>query len=315
MTAVEQYRPAEVVQLDPTGGRLIAWAQAARAANALAESLVRTSFAPKEFRGKPEEATAAIMLGDELGLSPISALRSVYVIHGTPSIYAKTMVALVQAHGHEVWTESTSDREVTVSGRRRGSDRTETAKWDIDRARKAGYTSNAKYQTNPQEMLWAKAASEVCKKIASDVLAGVPFSVEDLELEPENQPTTRVARPPRAIQRQLKPVPPEPEFDESPAPAQEPVKATAERTDDPITPKQLTALNAALSSDLGFTDRDDKLAYLSGALGREIGSSKDVTKAEAMRLLDEFAAARESEPAEPPLDGDWPDVAQTGGAR
>lgn len=292
--------------IDPTGGRLVAWAQAARAANALATSLVQTSFAPKEFRGKPEEATAAILLGDELGLSPISALRSVYVIHGTPSIYAKTAVALVQAHGHEVWTESQTDREVVMGGRRKGSERAESARWTIDRARQAGYTSNAKYQSSPQEMLWAKAASEICKKIASDVLAGVPYTVEDLELEPENQPTNRVSRGTSRVQRAPKPVAPEPEFDEPDQSPQEPVKATAERGDDPITPKQLTALNAALSSDLGLTDRQDKLAFLSGELGREIESSKDVTKHEAMRLLDKLAAERE--PAEPPLGADWPPV-------
>jgi hypothetical protein len=43
-----------------------------------------------------------------------------------------------------------------------------------------------------------------------------------------------------------------------------------------------------------------RLAFLSAELGREIESSKDVTKAEAMRLLDGFAAARDAD--EPPLD-------------
>lgn len=318
MTALEQYQdrptlavaqpPTEVFQIDPTGGRLVAWATAARAANQLATSLCKTSFVPKEFRGKPEDTTAAILLGDELGLSPLAALKSVYVVHGTPSIYARTMVALVQAHGHEVWTQDSNDREVTVSGQRRGSSHTETATWTIDRARKAGYTSNNKYATNPQEMLWAKAASEVCRKVASDVLAGVPYSVEDLELEPENQPKTTVSRSTAKVGRAPKPQPPEPEFDAPAEPPQEPVKATAERADsdapDPITPAQLKALNAAMTQDLDLTDRDDKLAYLSGALGREIGSSKDVTKAEASRLLDEIARDQQgAEPVEPPLDG------------
>jgi hypothetical protein len=57
-----------------------------------------------------------------------------------------------------------------------------------------------------------------------------------------------------------------------------------------ITPGQLTALNAHLTQDLDLTERADKLAYLSGALGREIASSKDLTKAEASRLLDALPA-------------------------
>ena len=301
MTAIEQYRPAEVAHIDPTGGRLVAWAGAASAAHQLASSLSRTSFVPKAFQGNAADATAAIMLGDELGLSPIAALRSIYIISGTPALYARTMVALAMSHGHDIWTEESSDRQVTVCGRRRGSEHVERATWTLDRARKAGYTNNKKYDTDPQAMLYSKAAAEIARKVAPDVLSGVPHSVEDLELEPENQPTVAVARAPRKVQRQAAPTPPEPEFEE---PAQEPVKATAERADEPITPAQLKALNAAMTQDLELTEREDKLAYLSGALGREIGSSKDLSKTEASMLIDRIQRdLHDAEPAEPTLDG------------
>lgn len=318
MTDLDLYTglPKPPAQIDPTGGRLVAWAGAAGAAHQLATSLSRTSFVPKAFQGNAADATAAIMLGDELGLSPIAALRSIYIISGTPALYARTMVALAMSHGHEIWTEESSDRQVTVCGRRRGQEHVERSTWTIDRARKAGYTNNKKYETDPQAMLYSKAAAEIARKIAPDVLSGVPFSVEDLELEPENQPKTTVSRIPASakVSRASKPAPPEPEFDEElaavraydPPPADDdpkPVRATAERTDEPITPKQLTALNAALTSDLGLTDREDKLAYLSGELGREIESSKEVTKSEAMRLLDGLARDRDAEPAEPTLGG------------
>src|SRR5690606_22714666 len=41
--------PAEVTYLDPTGGRLVAWAEAASAANQLAKALSQTAFVPKEM--------------------------------------------------------------------------------------------------------------------------------------------------------------------------------------------------------------------------------------------------------------------------
>jgi len=297
--------PKAPAQVDPTGGRLIAWAGAAGAAHQLATSLSRTSFVPRAFQGNAADATAAIMLGDELGLSPIAALRSIYIISGTPALYARTMVALAMSHGHEIWTEESSDRQVTVCGRRRGQEHVERSTWTIDRARKAGYTNNKKYETDPQAMLYSKAAAEIARKIAPDVLSGVPFSVEDLELEPENQPRTTVSRATAKVARAPKPQPPEPEFDE-PEPPQEPVKAPpAERADEEITPAQLKALNAAMTQDLELTDRADKLAYLSGALGREIGSSKDLSKVEASRLIDQIQRDTNegSEPAEPPLEG------------
>jgi hypothetical protein len=314
MTDLDLYTGLPRENVDPTGGRLVAWAQAAGAAHQLATSLSRTSFVPRAFQGNAADATAAIMLGDELGLKPLASLRSIYIISGTPAMYARTMVALVMSQGHQVWTESSTDREVIVCGKRRGSDHEERAVWNIDRARKAGYTNNKKYESDPQAMLYAKAAGEVARKIAPDVLAGVPFSVEDLELE--EQPTAKVSRSPSRVQR-ARPETPEPSFDEPEPPSAEPVQATAERVRDlvgvlgdgpvgvdPITPKQLTALNAMLTSDYDLRDRADKLAFLSAELGREIGSSKEVTRAEASKLLDSIARDMHgAEPVEPPLDG------------
>src|SRR5664279_588963 len=182
---------------DPTGGRLVAWAEAAHAANQLAKALSRTSFVPAVFKGNEFDATAAILMGDEVGLSPLAALRSIYVVHGTPAMYARTMVALALSHGHRVWTEKSTDTEVIVCGQRRGNEHVERSVWTQARATKAGYSSNKKYATNGAEMLYSKAAAEIARKIAPDVLAGIGASVEDIELgEPEA--TTTVSRQPPA---------------------------------------------------------------------------------------------------------------------
>lgn len=276
---------AALAPTDPTGGRLIAWAEAASAAHALAKSLATTAFVPKHFQGNAGDATAAIILGDELGLSPISALRSIYVIGGQPALYARTMVALVMAHGHRIWTVEDGTGKVTVAGQRRGSDRVEQVTWTVERARKAGYTSNRKYETDPQAMLYARAAGDVARRIAPDVLAGVPYSVE--EMESQASETVTVTREPAARTRVSRAKPPAPEPDEPPL--DEPVDLTdaLESPPDPITRPQQTALHAALGG-IGFAEREDKLAYLTERLGREITSSSDLTKAEASTILDEI---------------------------
>jgi hypothetical protein len=302
MTAVEPYQPraAEVAHIDPTGGRLVAWAGAATAAHQLATSLSRTSFVPKAFQGNAADATAAIMLGDELGLSPIAALRSIYIISGTPALYARTMVALAMAHGHEVWTEESSDRQVTVCGRRRGQEHVERTTWTLDRARKAGYTSNKKYDTDPQAMLYSKAAAEIARKIAPDVLSGVPYSVEDLELE-EPPPSVPIKRASSRVQRQQRPTPPEPEFeDTAPVPSQEQSETEPEPpTDPPITDAQLRKLHVALREAVG-SDRDAGLALIGDYIAREISSTKDLTKAEASTAIDRL---EQDNTPEPTLDG------------
>ena len=79
---------------DPTGGRLVAWASSLAAAHKIGAALCNTSFVPATFKGKPEEAAAAILFGDEIGLTPTQALQSVYVISGKPALYALASVLI-----------------------------------------------------------------------------------------------------------------------------------------------------------------------------------------------------------------------------
>lgn len=289
MSDIEIHRSQTPTIAHESTGLLVGWAQEAKAANQLAVALASTTFVPAHFRGKEGDATAAILMGAELGLSPLAAFRSIYVVHGTPALYARGMVALAQSQGHEVWTEKSTDTEVVVKGRRKGSQQTETAKWTIARAQKAGYTSNKKYATNPEEMLYSKAAAEVCRKIAADVLAGVPHSVEELELE-QGGPTATVARTQGTTKVSRRK--PEPEVVEN-APAES----------DGITDEQRKILHA-LVNDLGL-DRDQKLAGIAATIGREVESSNDLTKAEASRVIDSLQATLASRPgAAEPIEGE-----------
>lgn len=308
MTTYES-RDVAAVTTDPTGGRLVAWAQAASAAHALAKSLVMTAFVPQAMRDAGD-ATAAILMGDELGLSPIASLRSIYVVHGAPAMYARTMVALAQSHGHEVWTETSTPTKVVVCGRRRGSEHVERSEWTTERARRAGYTSNRKYESSPQEMLYAKAAAEVCRRIAADTLAGVPYSVEDLDLEPGSAPTRTVTRSvsaPTTVQRAPRPVAPEPDEPPLDEPAPE---AAAEP--EVITTAQQRKMGA-LMREVGITERDAALQYVAEVIGHEVASRSELTKAEASAVIDALDAVVTPPGDDPTLTQEWAD-AHRGGA-
>ena len=103
--------------------RLGEWAHAADAAYAVAQRLVQSSFVPVAFRGKPIEATAAILAWSEVGLAPMAALRAFDVIQGQAAPRALTLRAIAQSYGHDVEViESTSTR-CRVRARRRGGGR------------------------------------------------------------------------------------------------------------------------------------------------------------------------------------------------
>ncbi|MDK9332619.1 hypothetical protein FAM23868_001959 [Propionibacterium freudenreichii] len=164
-------------------GSLRNWAASLVDAGALSKAIVATDFVPAHFRGKTGDAAVAIMKGAAIGLDPIAALESIYVVSGKPALYARSMAAIVLAAGHELWTEAEDDGEVTVSGRRAGSEHVESITWTIERAKLAGYTSNKKYATDSRSMLYARAVGDVCRRIAPDVLLGLSYTAEELELD------------------------------------------------------------------------------------------------------------------------------------
>ena len=184
--------PAISQEAAPKTNELMAWAESAVAANTIAQSLARTSFVPKAFQNKPDEVTAAILAGQEMGLSPMAALRSMHVIQGVAALSAIALRGLVQSKGHEIWTEELTATRAIVCGRRKGSDQVERVIWSMDRATKAGFVQkNPNYKSQPQNMLLARATSECARLIAADALMGMPYSFEELADEQAEAPKTR----------------------------------------------------------------------------------------------------------------------------
>ena len=260
-----------------TGGDLIREAAALWGTDyQLARAICGTSIVPVHFRGKPEECAAAMVYGASLGLDPIASLRGLYNVHGSVAMYAQLAVSIVLRDQHDVWVVESTDQAVTVAGRRNGwpEDRTFTATWTYDRARKAGYTGNKKYDTDPIAMLTAKAQMEVCRRIAPDSLAGI-YSVEELELEPGVRSGVKGDASQRAVSAAtFTSVTPKPE--PSPAPAEEPP------ADEPLTDTQRGTLTS-LFDEAGIPAENQR-AYIADRLDRDDNRRK-LTVAEADAVI------------------------------
>jgi hypothetical protein len=160
---------------------LVQWAEDARTAAGIATSLAQTSFVPTAFRGKIPEITAVILAGQELGLPPVAALRSMDVIQGTPALRAHAMRGLVQSKGHKVQLLESDDRHCVMRGKRAGDEEWQTVTWTFERAAKLGLTGKDQWRKQPQTMLEARATGTVCRLIASDVLFAMPYAAEELD--------------------------------------------------------------------------------------------------------------------------------------
>lgn len=181
MTDIDLYREqSAVLASDVATRRLAEWANSAQSAHVVSEQLVKTSFVPDSFRGKPYEATAAILAGLEVGLSPMAALRSFDVIQGQAAPRAITLRAIVQAQGHEMVMEESTATRCKMRGKRRGTNEWQTVTWTTDRAKSLNLLGKQNWRQQPQAMLIARATSELARLVAADAILGIAYSVEEI---------------------------------------------------------------------------------------------------------------------------------------
>jgi hypothetical protein len=298
-------------QLQQATGALVAWAQEARQATSVAVSLARTSFVPASLRDRNDEITAAnitaaILTGNELGLQPMAALRSMDIIQGTPALRAHAMRGLVQSRGHQVELVESTPELCRMRGRRAGADSWQQVTWTIGRAQQLGLTGKTQWKSQPQTMLVARATGEICRLIAADVLFAVPYAAEELHDHQRAEADRPAAsRPVTAAEimgtAPVRPVEPQPAADPAPAPPDdEPTAATARPVDHarPVSRPQVTKLHAVFG-DLklsGDDRRADRLAVLSALIDRPVGSSNDLSLDEARVCIDFLEPVAESKP-------------------
>ena len=282
MTELATIQHRTEVAIAEGASALIEWAQSADAAYQLADKICGTAFVPSQFKGKPVEAAAAMLAGAEVGLSPMASLRAFDVIQGVAAPRALTMRAVAQSHGHEFITDVATPAKVIMRGKRRGASEWQSVEWSIQRAQQLGLTHKDQWKKQPQTMLIARATTELVRLIAADAILGIGYSYE--ELQDSEESTVIVGRseaaPAKARRKPAAPdpEPAEPEFEPAPE------VAAAESTADLRTDAQMKKL-WALVKERGMGEEAFR-AYLDETLGREVESTKTLTKGEASRLID-----------------------------
>ena len=277
---------------DPNNG-LAVWAQGAREVHQLAEHVAQSALVPQAYRGKPVDVLACWLTGQELGIPPMTALRSIDVVKGTPSLRAHAMRALVLSRGHQVQLVESTPARCVMRGRRKGEQEwTPDIEWTIDRAAQMGLIGKVaegkvydpkkdQWVTQPQTMLIARATGEVCRLVAPDVLYGVPYATEEVgDMEPIQAEAT-VDRPPTIAELVAQ--------KSTPAAASEPVSAppvTAEPPPQGITGPQSKKLHS-LFNEAGIAERESRLSWVSDILGRDVASSSDLSRVEAAQVIEQ----------------------------
>lgn len=154
----------------------------------LAKMIAKTDFAPKNYRGKPEDITIAMLFGMEVGLPPIASLQNIAVVNGQPTLWGDGMLSLVENSGlmedyissyEGVPYEDNYRAIVTIKRKyRKTLIVSEFSVGDAKRARLWDQKDNWKYY--PKRMLLNRARTYALRNGFPDILKGFK-SREEME--------------------------------------------------------------------------------------------------------------------------------------
>ncbi len=180
-------------RIEPRGFSLMP--QSLGEAKEIAGMIAASDFAPKDYKGKPNNIIIALQMGADLGLKPMQALQNIAVINGRPSIYGDAALALVQAgdvlerffEGFE-GKEGTDDFTAVCIAKRKGwPDETrrtfsvadaKAAKLWMKTGRDGQPTPWVHY---PKRMLQFRARGFTLRDIAADLLLGLVLAEEAMD--------------------------------------------------------------------------------------------------------------------------------------
>ncbi len=159
-----------------------------------AKALAEASLLPASYRKQPANVLLAMEYGDALGLSPIAAIQGVHVIDGKPTASAQLIGALVRKAGHRLRVVVAPDRTAARATITRSDDpefEFESV-WTLDRAQAAGLLGKGTWKQYPENLLKARAITEVARDACPEVLSGVAYTAEELGHDDNPTPAERI---------------------------------------------------------------------------------------------------------------------------
>jgi len=160
----------------------------------LSGNLAASSLLPDTLRGKPSDVLVTVLYGQELGLAPMQAIQSIYVVKGRPTISAQLWVALTRRAGHKFRVIDETPESCTVEVERSDDPGHPTrVTYTLEQARVAGLLSNSTWRNHPHAMLYARAASTACRRACPEIALGFYDEFEMTVQEPERPTLAQVA--------------------------------------------------------------------------------------------------------------------------
>ena len=169
-----------------------------RLADTLAQA--RGGFIPDHFKNSAQVA-AVILAGRELGVGPMAALRSFYLVNGKLGMDASFVSGRMLAHGIALEWLRDDDECASVRLSRAGMP-PYVSTFSRQDAERAGLWGSATWRKYPRAMLRARAITAGARAYAADCFAGSVYTPDELRGgdDRDEQPAQRVQQPAERVE-------------------------------------------------------------------------------------------------------------------
>lgn len=242
-----------------------------------AKAVSVANLLPAEYRGKPADIMVAVGLGSAMGLSPAESLYRIAVIKGKPTASAELVAANVRKAGHRlrVVTDEQAVSATCTIIRADDPDFEFVVGRDMAWAKQMGLSTNDNYRKQPLTMLANRAITACARLACPEALYGVAYTADEMGDMPSvsSAPSGGLA----AALSQTSGAEPVHEGSEPGEPsAPEPLLLNPRSA---LAKAMFAAINEA-----GITEAE-RLPWISGVIGREVRSSKEMYEDDARRVL------------------------------
>lgn len=155
------------------------------AISVVAERLASSGIVPEAYRRKPDDVVAAILMGRELGIGPMQSLKDIAVIDGRPALSAHLQLAVLRRAGVQIVESEVTDDRAYIKARRPDGE-VGAVEWTYAEAEKVKskkgqvLVDKDNWRNYRQDMLWARAVGRWTRRYGSDLVAGMPYTAEEV---------------------------------------------------------------------------------------------------------------------------------------
>lgn len=164
------------------------------------QMVAKSDFAPRDYKGKPENIVIAIQMGHEVGLKPMQALQNIAVINGRPCIWGDAALALCRNQSNcayvKEWIDgSFAKGDAVAHCEVKRGDEIIKRSFSLTQASKAGLAGKpGVWQQYPERMLQMRSRGFALRDAYPDVLKGLDIA-DGLESSAYNEQKTSQSNP------------------------------------------------------------------------------------------------------------------------